>query len=108
MKILIYKHKNFEVYDTVSSLVVINTLGDYENHAHLTRCVDKHGKIKISVAKTLIDIVIKKRVPHSSYLLTSAMRLTTDIEYKKNLQLILEKRRSKKYINNNKGVRKWD
>lgn len=105
MKNLVYKYKNFEVYDTTSSLVVINTYGEYENHAHLTRCVDKQGKIKISVAKTLINIVIKKQVPYSNYLLTSAVRLTTDIEYKENLLVILEKRRTKKYINN-KGVRK--
>lgn len=106
MKILVYKYKNFEVYDTQSSLVVVNSKGSYENHAHLTRVIDKSGKLKLTVAKTLIDVVIKRQIPRSDYLLTSALRLTTDEIYKHNLETIVARRRDKKYMNINKGVRK--
>ena len=106
MKILVYKKQSYEVYVTNSSLVVINMFGEYENHAHLTKTVDSKGKIKLSIAKTLIDIVIKKKIPKSNYLVTSAMRLTTDEEYKNNLMKVLNRRKGKKYINSSKGVRR--
>ena len=104
MKILIYKQNEFEVYITNSSIVIINTKGKYENHSHLTKVVDSAGKVKLTTTKALINIVIKKRVPKSNYLVTSAIRLTTDDEYRDNLIKILDKRKSKKYVN--KGVRK--
>ena len=104
MKILVYKKNEFEVYITNSSIVIINTKGKYENHAHLTKVVDSAGKVKLTTTKALINIVIKKRVPKSNYLVTSAIRLTTDDEYRDNLIKILDKRKSKKYVN--KGVRK--
>ena len=107
MKVLAYKKQDFEVYITNSSLVIINTNGEYENHAHLTKTVDSKGKVKLDTAKALINIVTKKRVPKSTYLVTSAIRLTTDKEYKENLICILDKRKNKKYINTNKGVRRW-
>ena len=107
MKVLAYKKQDFEVYITNSSLVIINTNGEYENHAHLTKTVDSRGKVKLDTAKALINIVTKKRVPKSNYLVTSAIRLTTDKEYKENLMCILDKRKNKKYINTNKGVRRW-
>ena len=105
MKILIYKKNEFEVYITNSSIVIVNTEGNYENHAHLTKVVDSAGKVKLTTTKALINIVIKKKVPKSNYLVTSAIRLTTDDEYRDNLIKILDKRKSKKYVN--KGVRKW-
>ena len=104
MKILIYKKNEFEVYITNSSIVIINTEGKYENHAHLTKVVDSAGKVKLTTTKALINIVIKKKVPKSNYLVTSAIRLTTDDEYRDNLIKILDKRKRKKYVN--KGVRK--
>ena len=106
MKILVYKKQEYEVYVTNRSLIVINSRGAYENHAHLTKTISSKGAVKIGTAKTLIDIVIKKKVPKSNYLVVSAIRLTTDEDYKDNLRVILEKRKSKKYINVNKGVRK--
>ena len=50
--------------------------------------------------------MLKRKIPNSSYLLTSAIRLTTDHDYKYALESALEKRKTKKYINVNKGVRK--
>ena len=105
MKILIYKKNEFEVYITNSSIVIVNTEGKYENHAHLTKVVDSVGKVKLTTTKALINIVIKKKVPKSNYLVTSAIRLTTDDEYRANLIKVLDKRKRKKYVN--KGVRKW-
>ena len=104
MKILVYKKNEFEVYITNSSIVIINTKGKYENHAHLTKVVDSVGKVKLTTTKALINIVIKKKVPKSNYLVTSAIRLTTDDEYRANLIKVLDKRKRKKYVN--KGVRK--
>ena len=106
MKILVYKKNEFEVYITNSSIVIVNTKGEYENHAHLTKSEDAKGKVKLSTTKALIDIIIKKKIPRSNYLVTSAIRLTTDIEYKSNLIVVLERRKTKKYVNVNKGVRR--
>ena len=50
MKVLAYKKQDFEVYITNSSLVIINTNGEYENHAHLTKTVDSKGKVKLDTA----------------------------------------------------------
>lgn len=107
MRILVYRKHEFEVYNTEGSLVVVNTKGSYENHAHLTRCINSKGEIKLDVAKTLIDIMIKRKIPNSHYLITSAIRLTIDNTYKYSLETALAKRKSKKYVNINKGVRKW-
>ena len=104
MKILIYRKNEFEVYITNSSIVIVNTKGKYENHAHLTKVVDSAGKVKLTTTKALINIVIKKKVPKSNYLVTSAIRLTTDDEYRANLIKVLDKRKRKKYVN--KGVRR--
>ena len=93
-----------EILDSTREQIYIN--GEYENHAHLTKTVDSKGKVKLDTAKALINIVTKKRVPKSNYLVTSAIRLTTDEEYKENLMCILDKRKNKKYINTNKGVRR--
>ena len=107
MRLLVYRKHQYEVYNTEGSLVIVNTKGSYENHAHLTKIIDSKGNIKLDVAKTLIDIVIKKKIPKSNYLVTSAMRLTTDEEYKNNLMKVLDRRKGKKYINSSKGVRRW-
>ena len=106
MRILIFRRNEFEVYNTEGSLVLVNTKGSYKNHAHLTRKIDSKGKINLSIAKTLIDVVIKRKIPNSPYLITSAIRLTTEHEYKYALETALERRKSKKYVNVNKGVRK--
>lgn len=106
MRSLVYRKHQYEVYNTEGSLVIVNTRGSYENHAHLTKITDYEGNIKLDAAKTLIEIVVKKRIPKSCYLITSAIRLTTDEEYKHSLKTALDKRKSKKYININKGVRR--
>lgn len=106
MRLLVYRKHQYEVYNTEGSLVIVNTKGSYENHAHLTKIIDSKGNIKLDVAKTLIDIVIKKRIPKSCYLITSAIRLTTDEEYRYSLKTALDKRKSKKYVNVNKGARR--
>ena len=48
MKILIYRKNEFDVYITNSSIVIVNTEGKYENHAHLTKVVDSAGKVKLT------------------------------------------------------------
>lgn len=107
MRILVYRKYEFEIYNTEGSLVVVNTKGSYENHAHLTRHTDSKGKIKLDTAKTLISIMLRRKIPKSSYLITSAIRLTVDQEYRYALETALARRKSKKYVNVNKGVRKW-
>jgi len=70
---------------------LINCKGDYNNHCH----VDKK-----STAELLKRLVQNKRVPRSSYLRQSAIRLTTDTRYKENIKIKINKDKNKqKYTN---------
>lgn len=82
---------NFKVLQTGRNYVVVNASGDYENHSHFE---------SYRGAVTCINLVKKKRVPKSGYLIKAAMRLTTDSDYRHHLERIGEKRLQKqKYTN---------
>lgn len=74
------------MYDLGNELLVVNTKGEYRNHAHLTKDCANKGSIKLSTAKTLIDLILKRKVPKSDYLKVSALRLTTDFKYKNKIE----------------------
>lgn len=82
---------NFKVLQTGRDYVVVNASGGYENHSHFE---------SYKGAVTCINLVKKKRVPKSGYLIKAAMRLTTDSDYRHHLERIGEKRGQKqRYIN---------
>lgn len=81
-----------------NSYIVVNTKGKYKNHEHFK---------KLSTCYLMIDLLQKKKVPKSDYLLEAAIRITTDEQYKAQLLHIQENRHNKQmYYNVNKGVKK--
>lgn len=87
--------EEFKVLRTTRDYVVVNTSGKYENHSHF----DSYAG-----AITCIDLIKRKKVPHSAYLAKAAYRLTTDEQYRAELERIGAKRRDRQmYININKG-----
>lgn len=90
-------HDHFKIIADSSGFVLINTNGEYENHAHL-RAEKTCG--------LLICLIGRKIVPKSSYLRESCRRLTIDTEYKKAIERKQAKDTEKPaYFNANKGVR---
>ncbi|AHM57402.1 hypothetical protein EAL2_c21210 [Peptoclostridium acidaminophilum DSM 3953] len=82
---------NFKVLQTGRDYVVVNASGGYENHSHFE---------SYKGAVTCIDLIKRRKVPKSSYLIKAAMRLTTDSDYRRDLERIGEKRLQKqRYIN---------
>jgi len=52
--------------------VIVNQKGEYRNHTHIKR---------YKTCEMLVKLIYRKEVPRSSYLRTSAKRLTLDQSY---------------------------
>lgn len=87
----------FKILQGGRGFILINTEGEYKNHAHL-----KAEK----TCMMLIRLIERKIVPKSSYLRESCRRLTLDTEYKEKIERKQAKDKEKPaYFNANKGVR---
>ena len=81
------------IKDCGSYFTVVNVKGEYGNHAHV--------KYK-STAELLVRLVESKRVPDSSYLRTSAKRLTLSTKYIRSINAKIKKGKQKqRYYNKN-------
>jgi hypothetical protein len=90
-------HDHFKIIADSSGFVLINTNGEYENHAHLK---------KSSTCHLLIKLISREIVPMSEYLRGSCLRLTLNEDYKETILRKQAKDREKlAYFNANKGVR---
>ena len=70
---VIYFDGQYKILECGSeSFVLINTRGQYCNHAHFSR---------IDICHILIKMIRSKRVPNNKRLRTSAKRVTTDPDY---------------------------
>lgn len=63
--------------------------GEYENHGHFS---------KISICRTIVDLVTRKQVPKKNHFIESAIRLTTDDKYRERLEIKLEKNKNRQYF----------
>lgn len=63
---------NFKIIQDSRGYVLINTEGEYKNHAHVK---------KRSTCELLIRLIKRKIVPKSRYLRGSCKRLTLDTDY---------------------------
>lgn len=87
----------FKIIQDSRGFVLINTEGEYGNHAHVK---------KESTCHMLIRLIERKIVPRSEYLRGSCLRLTLDNEYKRKIENKQAKDKEKPaYFNANKGVR---
>lgn len=91
------KNSDFKIIGENGNYILINLKGGYENHTHLK---------KLSTCELLIKLVCKKVVPNSSYLRSSAKRISRDKNYiqKVNNKIRKDKERTH-YININKDVK---
>lgn len=101
---IVYNYKSYLVLDTGKELIVKDSKGKYENHAHFYRKTDKKGNIKLETAKTCIKLCDNKRLDiRNSYMLDAVIRLTIDEDYRENLKRKKAKKKEK-YINVQKGT----
>lgn len=99
------KYGDFIIIDNGSYYTIENAKAkDFKNyHTH----INKKGKGgKRETCEMLIKLICKKRVPKSSYLRTSAKRISRDEKYIEKIEIKECKDRNKIfYFNPNKGVR---
>lgn len=71
--------------------MLVNTAGEYKHHTHLK---------KRNTCELLIKLIERKEVPRSSYMRSSAKRVTLDIDYITAINHKIEKDKQKpKYYN---------
>lgn len=94
---LLHKHNEYIVIqENNKGVVLINTKGTYKNHGHLK---------SLKTALMMIDLIERQIVPKSNYLRGTAIRVSTDEDYKAKIQRKTEKDKNKSvYRNINKGV----
>lgn len=83
--------KIYRIYDYGTYLLIANTNASKKHHSHFTTI----GKNKQSVMDTchmLIRLMGQERIPKSTFLLKSAIRLTNNSKYRNRLYIELEKR----------------
>lgn len=92
MKKLIDIVEDFLIFQLGRNRFLIrNSKGKYKNHTHID---------KKSTCYDVIDMVLDRKVPQNQYLRRSCERLTTDEKYKKQINIIDEKKRDKQQYRN--------
>lgn len=88
--VVIYKKKNFKIYDAGTNYIIHNTKLNFKDH---------HTHVKnFHTCKFLIDMSIHESIPEkhlSDYLLVSLIRLSNNKYYINKLNCILEKNKSR-------------
>lgn len=88
---VIYKKKNFKIYDAPDGFIVHNTNLSFENH---------HTHLKnFNTCKFIIDLCIHKSIPNkeiSEYLLVSILRISGDKIYRDKIQQLINLQKKNK------------
>lgn len=101
---VVYRKKNYRIYDVGEEFVIHNTSYDFESHhTHINN---------FKTCKFIIDLCLHKTVPYhlSDYLLISILRLSDDEIYKSKIRKVLEENKRRRYyrynpyINSNKTI----
>lgn len=88
---VIYKKKNFKIYDAGKGYIVHNTKLNFpDHHTHINN---------FHTCKYIIDLCIHKTIPHhlSDYLLVSIIRLSNDKEYINKIENMISNKRRNRY-----------
>ena len=99
----VYERKEFIIFQVKNGYIAYNTKKAFkEGHTHM-KCFKS--------AKTVIDLVIRKKVPRSNdlYYLTSLIRLSEDLAYITKINDLIKYKEEKskiKYYQNNISVLK--
>jgi len=101
----VYNYANYIVLDTGKELIIKNSKGNHDNHAHFRKRTNKQGKISLNTVKTCIRLCDAKRLDiRSDYMLEAIKRIALDKDYISDLER-KQAKETKKYINVQKGVR---
>jgi len=85
----IYKKENFIIIPVCNEYLIINTNKIFkEGHTHVK---------SVGIAKMLIDLAINRQLPKNPYFVQNLIRIATDKEYIKQLQVF----KTKEYISDN-------
>lgn len=104
---VVYRKKNYRIYDVGEEFVIHNTSYDFESHhTHINN---------FKTCKYIIDLCLHRTVPYhlSDYLLISILRLSDDEEYKSKIRKVLDENKRRRqyrynpYINSNKNQQKY-
>lgn len=104
---VVYRKKNYRIYDVGEEFAIHNTSYDFESHhTHINN---------FKTCKYIIDLCLHKTVPYhlSDYLLISILRLSDDEEYKSKIRKVLEENKRRRqyrynsYINSNSKQQKY-
>lgn len=95
---VVYRDGIYEVKKDNRGYVLINTLGDYDNHGHLK---------KLKTCKLVIKLMQNETVPHSPYLRGTVLRVSTNKKYKDKVRRKVAKDRDRQsyYNKNNHNLR---
>lgn len=94
--VIVYKKKNYKIFDSKDGFIIYNTKYDFSNH---------HTHIKnFHTCKYIIDLCLSKTIPEdlSEYLLVSMKRLTEDKTFRNRIQSKID---AKKRIKNRRKRR---
>lgn len=108
MSKVVYNYKNYIALDTGRNIVVKNSKGKHENHAHFDRHTNKKGNLNLNTVKTFIRLIDSHRTDiKSRYLYIAAIRVVTDEDYLNDLKRLYKKKFEDRgcYYNSSKGVR---
>ena len=78
-------------------ITIVNSNGEHKHHAHINK---GNKKKQYRSANLLMDLVRKKKVPRSRYFRQSALRLTLDEKYKRQIRIKIEKDKQKQNYTN--------
>ena len=82
MRNIVYDRRGYIIVDTGSDLVVVDTLGEYSNHAHFKRRTDRYGNVNLHNAKMCIHLALEQIYPKNHLMRKAVLRVSTDEEFK--------------------------
>lgn len=96
MSIVIDIIDHYKVLQDSTGYIVVNMLGEYENHGHFK---------KLATCYVIIRLIRKQQMPKKDYMIEAARRITADWGYRNKLVAKQEKNLQRQYyFNPNKGV----
>ncbi|GEM_PF-1577587 len=96
---LLHRHNNYIIIEEENNrgCILINTAGTYKNHGHIKR---------LETALMMIKLIERGIVPKSDYLRGTALRVSTNENYKQSILNRIEKDKNREhYVNINKCIK---
>lgn len=82
--------EDFRILRHARYYLIYNVKGKAKNHVHVP-VTSRTGECEYYRSKKIVEMVVSKTVPNEHFFITSAIRLTLDENYKKNLYRALRR-----------------